>query len=179
MDAILLAQFAGAADVGLYRAARGIVEMARHPIGLLPNLAQPEYSRQWYSGQGAELRRSVFRITAWSMTVFIAGFALLAVFRESIIRLPLGGEFSGAAPLLLILIPGALPVAAAFRMLPAAAGCVWLLLVTGTAALAIFLTALLLAPEYGATGAAWARTLFALTGLLLVIPFALAMLCQS
>ena len=180
MDAILLAQFAGAADVGLYRAARQIVDMARRPIGLIPNMARLEYSRQWYSGQGAELRRSAFRITVWSMTLFIVGFGLLAVFREPMIRLLLGGEFSGAAPLLLILILGALPVAAAFRMLPAAAGRVWPPLVTGTAALAVFLPAMLfLAPEYGATGAAWARTMFALTGLLLVTPFAFAVLRQS
>ncbi len=180
MDTILLAHFTAAADVGLYRAARGIVEIARRAIGLVPNTAQPEYSRQWYSGQGAELRRSAFRFTVWSMTLFIVGFGLLAVFREPIIRLLLGGEFSGAAPLLLILILGALPVAAAFRMLPAAAGRVWPPLVTGTAALAVFLPAmLLLAPEYGATGAAWARTMFALTGLLLVTPFAFAVLRQS
>ena len=180
MDAILLAQFAGAADVGLYRAARQIVDMARRPIGLIPNMARLEYSRHWYSGRGAELRRSALRVTVWSMTLAAAGFGLLAVFREPVIRLLLGDEFSGAAPLLLILTLGALPVAAAFRMLPAAAGRVWPPLVTGTAALAVFLAAmLLLAPAYGATGAAWARTLFALTDLLLVTPFAVAVLRQS
>ena len=180
MDVVLLAQFAGAADVGLYRAARRIVDMARRPIGLMPNAAQPEYSRQWYSGQGAELRRTTLRMTVWAFTLTAAGFGLLAAFREPIIRIILGDGFAGAAPLLLILLLGALPVAAAFRILPAAVGRVWPVLLSGTAGLAVFLAAMaLLAPAYGPDGAAWARTLSALAGLAVVTPFTILVLRQS
>ncbi len=179
-DVILLGQFAGAADVGLYRAARTIVDTARRPIGLVSNAVKPEYSRQWYSGRGASLRRTALRVTVWSVAVAVAGFGLLAVFREPIIRLSLGDAFSGAAPLLLILILGALPVAAAFRMLPAATGHVWPSLLSRTAGLAVFLAAMLwLGPEYGAEGAAWARAMLFLVAFLVITPFAISILRQS
>ncbi len=180
MDVILLAQFTGAADVGLYRAARRIVDMARRPVTLIPNGAQPEYSRQWYSGQGAALRRTVLRMTILSMTLAAIGFGLLAVFHQPVIRLFLGDAFSGAAPLLLIMLLGALPFAAAFTMLPSAVGRAWPPVLTGLAGLAVFLAAMAwLAPEYGAAGAAWARTLSALAAFLVIIPFAALVLRQS
>ncbi len=180
IDIILLARFTGAADVGLYRGARQIVEMTRRSIGLIPNMAQPEYSQQWYAGQGTELRRSVFRFTALSMTLAAGGLGLLTVFREPIIRLCLGGEFSGAAPLLLILVLGALPVAAAFRMLPSATGRAWPPLLSRIAGLAVFLAAMAwLVSEYGATGVAWARTMFSLVSFLVIVPFSVSILRQS
>ena len=180
VDVILLAQFTGVADVGLYRAARRIVDMARRPIGLISNLAQPEYSRQWYSGQGAELRRTTLSMTILSMTLAAAGLGLLAAFREPIVRLFLGDDFSGVAPLLLVLILGVLPAAAAFRMVPSATGRVWPSLLSRIAGLAVFLAAMVwLAPAYGATGAAWARTMFDLVSFLVMIPFAISILRQS
>ncbi len=180
MDVILLAQFTGTANVGLYRTARRIVDMARLPIALISNVAQPEYSRQWYSGQGTELRRTALRLTILSIALAAAGFSVLAVFREPIIRFFLGDAFSGAAPLLLIMLLGALPFAAAFRLLPRAVGRVWPPVLTGMAELVVFLVAMAwLAPEYGAAGAAWARTLSGLTAFLVIIPFAALVLRQS
>ncbi len=180
IDIILLARFTGAADAGLYRAARRIVDVGRLPIGLMPHAMSPEYSRQWYSGQGAELRRAVFRMTIMSMTLAVAGLGLLALFREPIIRLFLGDAFSGASSLLLILILGALPVAAAFRMLPSATGRIWSPLLSRIAGLAVFLVGMAwLAPAYGAAGVAWARTMFALVSLLAITPFVILILRQS
>ena len=180
MDVILLAQFAGAADVGLYRPARRIVDMARHPIGLIPNAVKPEYSSQWYTGQGAALRRTTLRVTVLASALAVAGFGLLAVFREPIIRLVLGEEFSGVAPLMLILILGALPTAAAYRLLPEATGRIGPSLLSGIARLAVFLAAMAwLVPKYGAAGTAWARTLSALVGVLVITPFAISILRQS
>ncbi len=180
IDVILLARFTGAADVGLYRTARRIVDMARSPIGLMPNVVKPEYSRQWYSGQGAELRRTALSMTILATALAVAGFGLLAVFREPIIRFFLGDAFLGAAPLLLILLLGALSSAAAFRMLPLATGRIWPSLLSSIAVLVVFFAAMTwLVPEYGATGAAWARTLSALVGLLVITPFAISILRQS
>ena len=62
LDFILMAQLAAAADVGIYRAARQIIDMTRRPFRLIRFGVQPEYSRQWYSGEGAELRRSFRQI---------------------------------------------------------------------------------------------------------------------
>ena len=62
LDSVLMAQFAAQADVGIYRAARQIADMARRPFQLIRFGVQPEYSRQWYSGEGTELRRLISQI---------------------------------------------------------------------------------------------------------------------
>ncbi len=116
--------------------------MARRPIGLIPHAVRPEYSRQWYAGQGTELRRTVLRTTILSIALVAVVFGLLAVLREPMIRLILGDQFSGAAPLLPIMLLGALLVAAPFRMLPTAMGRVRPSLLSGTARLAVFLAAM-------------------------------------
>ena len=58
VDTLLVAQFAGSADVGLYRAARQITETAHYPFQPLKDGVQLQYSRQWYSGLGGALRRT-------------------------------------------------------------------------------------------------------------------------
>ena len=55
LDSVLMAQLAAPAEVGIYRAARGIMDMARRPFQLIRFGVQPEYSRQWYSGQGGRV----------------------------------------------------------------------------------------------------------------------------
>ncbi len=180
IDVILLARFAGTADVGLYRVALRIVDTARRPIGLIAQAARPEFSRQWYSGQMAELRRTVFRITMLSIGLAVVGFGLLILFREPVIRLFLGDDFSGVSPLLLILIFSGIPAAAAFRMLPAAVGRIFPHLLSRIVGVIVFFAAMLwLAPLYGASGAAWARTIFNLTCLLVTVPFAIAILREN
>lgn len=181
MDVILLAQFAGPADVGAYRAARRIaVTAVGGPLeGLIANAVRPEYSRQWYSGDGRALRRTVFRATVLSVGLAAAGFVGLAVFGEAAIRLLLGAEFAGAAALLPIMALGALRPAT-LRMLPGAAGRIGPSLLANTAGLAVFLAAIVwLAPEYGAVGAAWARTASFLFAFLVIIPFVISILRQS
>ncbi len=180
MDVILLARFTGAADVGLYSAAQRIVDMARPFVGFAPNSAKPGFSRQWHSGRGADLRRSAFGATVLASVLAAAIFGALAVLREPAIRIVLGDEFSGVAPLLLISMLGALPAAAAFRLLPGAVGRVLPTILSQTVGLAVFLAAMWqLSPEYGAAGAAWARNMYEFTALLVVTPFAVSVLRQS
>ncbi len=106
MDSILVAQFTGAADVGLYRGARQIIDTARYPFQPLMDGVQPEYSRQWYSRRGEALRRATLRFGLVSFTLAVVEFGMLVIFHQLVTRLILGAEFSGAAPLLLIMIPG-------------------------------------------------------------------------
>ncbi len=181
MDFVLLAHFSGVADVGLYRGARQIMDMARRPFHLLRGAIQPEYSKQWYSGQGAALRRTVFRFTIFSVALAGAGLGVLAVFRESITRLILGPEFSGAAVLLLILIPGAfIASTGVYSILPVATGRVWPLLISEIAGLGISAAAIVwLAPMFGAEGVAWARTTYSLVSALVILPFAILIIRQS
>lgn len=181
LDVILLAQFASVAEVGLYSAARRVVTIAGTPIASLRQGVRPEYSRLWYSGRGAELRRLVLRTTLLSATLAAVGFGLLALLREPVIRFFLGNEFSGVSPLLPILLLGAfLKVAPVFRILPLATGRVWPPLLSQTAGLVVFLAVMMwLAPVHGAAGAAWAGTTSALASLLVVTPFAVSILRQS
>lgn len=182
VDSILVAQFAGAADAGIYRAARQIMDTIGSPIRLIVNGVQPEYSRQWYAGQGAALRRTSLRFALVAVAVSTALFGLLAIFRDPIIRLFLGGGFSGVTPLLLILIPAAVfsSGVTVLSVLPLATGRAWPSLVAMTAGLGASLPLFVwLVPLYGAEGAAWARTTYTWVLALVFIPFSIAILRQS
>lgn len=182
LDPILVSFFTGTADVGLYRAARRVIDTARQPFGLLASGVQPEYSKQWYSGQGAALRRTALRFSLLALAMAVAGFGLLALFREPFIRFFLGEEFLATADLLIILIPGALlaTVTSVASVIPIAAGRVWPTLAPMIAGLAAAAVAfVVLVPAYGAAGAAWARTVHYLVAVAVVTPFVVSMLRQS
>lgn len=179
MDAILLAQFAGAAEVGMYRGARQISDTARYPFQPLMEAAQPEYSRQWYAGRGDALRRTSLRLALVSFTLAAAVFGLLALFHLPVTRLALGDEFSGAAPLLLIMSLGSFIGASVsvLTVLPASAGYIRPSLAAAAAGLAVFLAVILwLAPQHGAAGAAWAHTAYAIAFAVVLTPSAIAIL---
>ena len=181
LDFILMAQFAAAADVGIYRAARRIIDMTRRPFRLIRFGVQPEYSRQWYSGQGAELRRSFRRFTIMSLSVAAVGLALLAILHKPIIGLVLGDGFAEASSPLLIMIPGAFVASTAvYSILPVATGRTSPMLVSMIAGLLASVAVLVwLVPQYGAEGAAWARTTYSLVSALVLVPFVVSILRQS
>lgn len=182
LDALLLTQFVGPADIGLYRGGRRIVDIARQPVKKMQLGVKVEYSRLWFSRQGPALGRMILRFTLLSTVLAAAGFGLLALGHEHVIRLLLGSEFAGVGPLLLILLVGAF-VDASLSMatvLPIAAGRNWSLLVLGLVRLVAFAAALAwLAPRYGAVGAAWARTIAALVYSAAVIPCITSVLRQT
>jgi len=179
MDVILLTQFTSAAGVGLYEAARRIARMAADLIGSIRTAMLPEYSRLWYSGQGAQLRRLMLRIFILSFALLIAFLGLTAVFSAPIIRVLLGEEFIGAAPVLLILMLHAFPNGALQGLL-LATGRIWAGVLTRLVGLAAFILVMMwLAPEHGAVGAAWARSMFTLITFFATIPFAVSVVRQS
>ncbi len=182
VDTLLVAQFTGAADVGLYRAARQITDTGHSPFQPLKDGVQPQYSRQWYSGQGGALRRTSLLFSLVSFASAAALFGLLAIFHKPIARLLLGEEFSGAAPLLLIMIFGAFAAnsISALTALPAAVGRVWPLLAAEIGGLAVFVAAMVwLIPLRGAEGAAWANTTYYSVIALIPVPFIISILRQS
>ncbi len=182
VDSILVAQFAGVADAGLYRAARQIVDTARRPFQPLMAGVQPEYSRQWYSGEGGELRRTALRFTLLSLALAAAGFGMLAIFREPVTLLVLGDGFSGVVPLLLIMSIGSFVAASIspLAVLPQSVGRIRPSLVAWTAAFITLLAAMiLLIPLYGAEGAAWANTAHRMVWWMVAIPFIVSILHQK
>ena len=182
LDIILLAQFTGPANVGLYRSAQQLVRAARIPFRKLAEVAQIEYGRRWHLGQGRELRRLAFRFALATFLLAVVGFGLLGALRQPVIRFILGAEFAGAAPLLLIMLPGAFTAAgfAALTTLPAAAGRIRPSLLATLAGLAAVIGVILaLAPRYGAVGAAGANTAYWLAFTAALTPSVIAMLRAS
>ncbi len=182
MDTLLVAQFAGAADAGLYRASRQITDAGHYPFQPLRDGVQLQYSKQWYSGQGGALRRTSLMFGLVTFTSSAALFGLVAIFHEPIALLLLGEEFSGSARLLLIMILGAFTLnsISALTALPAAVGRVWPLLAAEMGGLGVFVGVMLwLVPRHGAEGAAWANTTYYGVTALILVPFIISTLRQS
>ena len=181
LDTVLVAQLAGAVDVGLYRAARQIMDMTRRPFQLIRFGVQPELSRQWYSGQGAALRGTVLRFTVYSLALATVSYAMLAAFRSHIASLILGPEFDGVSNILLILIPGAFVASLAILgALPVATGRVWPSITSTAAEFIVALIAMVwLVPLMGSEGAAWARTTSTIVAVLVLLPFVASILRRS
>ena len=182
LDIVLLAQFTGAANVGLYRGALQITRAAHIPFQKLTEVMQIEYGRRWHSRQSRALRRISRRSAAASFLLAAAGLGTLAALHQPVIRFVLGSDFSAAAPLLLIMLLGAFLAAglSAFTVLPAATGSIRPSLAGTLVGLAIKAAALVaLAPRYGAVGAAWANTAYFIAFTTILTPFALAALRQS
>ena len=181
IDTILLAQFLGAADVGLYRVARQIMEMARRPFHVLRTAVQPVVSRHWYGSRGRLVRATVRRFTVLSVLVAFAGFSMLALLRDMIAVLFLGPEFSDVGSLILILIPGAFFASlSVLAMLPIVAGRAWPSLLSLAIGLAASVLAIvLLVPAHGVEGGAWARVVLSMVSFLVLLPFIMATLQRS
>ena len=181
IDTILLAQWLGAADVGLYRVARQIVDMTRQPFRMLRAAVQPVISRHWHGGEGGLVRVTVRRFTVFSVLVAAVGLSVLALLRDSIAVLFLGPEFSGVGSLILILTPGAFVSSlAVLVMMPLIAGRGWPSLLSSSSGLAVSVLAiLLLVPTYGVEGGAWARTTLSVASFLVLLPFIVGTLRRS
>ncbi len=174
IDVILIANIVSLSQVGIYRAAHQIVDATKHPFRSISTGVQAEYSRQWYGGEMAAVRRISRHFGLLSLAIAVAGYGLLAIIHGPIIRIMLGPGFEEAAFPLLFLLPGALAFAviAPFYVLPAATGRAIPHLASSLAMLATMVTALLiLAPRYGAEGAAWANSIGWIVFAAVFVPF--------
>ena len=182
LDTLLVAQFTGAADVGLYQAAKQITGPAHYPFQSLGEGLQLQYSKHWYSGQGRPLRRTSLAFSLVSFGSAAVLFGLLAIFHQTIVRFLLGEEFSGVAPLLLIMIVGAFAITSlsALTVLPAAAGRAWPLFAAELGGLAAAVAVIVWqVPLRGAEGAAWANTTYYGVIALILVPFVISTLRHS
>ena len=181
VDSILLAQFVGAADVGFYRGARHLVDLCRQPLNLIGVAAQPVLSRLWFDGQGQRFRETVARFTVLSVFVALVGFGVLTWLREEIATIVLGVDFAAVAPLILLLLPGAL--VSAFTVpgtLPIAVGRPLPALVSSVSGLfALVVAVWLLVPTYGVAGGALARNAVLVVSFAVLVPVIAATLRES
>ena len=182
IDMLLLGALTSPSQVGLYRAASRILAITRMPFQPIAPALQAEYSKYWYSSDGAALRHTARRFTILALALAVSGYLLLLAFHRPIINIMLGEEFADSARLLIIMIPGALVFTSitALYILPAATGRAIPSLVWHLAALAVQTSILLfLLPQYGAVGAAWANTSYFLVWGVVAIPFAVSVLRRS
>ena len=182
LDTILVGQLAGAPAAGVYRAARRIVDTCRRPVSLIAIGAQTELSRLWFEGRGTDLRRTLLRVTLVTAGVAGVGFALLALVRGPVVEIVLGKEFSAAASVMLILIPGALigTIVATYGRMPLAIGRTLPNLLSALVALVISASLLIfLLPSFGAEGAAWSRLAYTLAIMITLAPFAASIIRRS
>ena len=181
IDYIIISQFVGASTVGLYRAARQIVDMAKRPFLLIHSALLTEYSRHWFANEFARLRRTVFRFTLLSSMLGVIVFGLLIILRQPIVDIVLGEDFSESSSLMLIMIPGvAVAGVSVFTTLPTATGRIWPSFLSTAAGFLTFVASIIwLAPTYEAVGGAWARTINFLVVTAVILPFVVPILRQA
>ena len=181
IDYIIISQFVGASTVGLYRAARQIVDMAKRPFLLIHSALLTEYSRHWFANELARLRRTVLRFTILSSMLGVIVFGLLIILRQPIVDIVLGEDFSESSSLMLIMIPGvAVAGVSVFTTLPTATGRIWPSFLSTAAGFLAFVAAIIwLTPTYEAAGGAWARTINFLVITAVILPFVVPILRQA
>ena len=182
LDVVLLAQLTTSAQVGAYRAARLIADVALRPFYATALTLQVEFARHWYAGDRANLRRLAKRFTGASIALATVGFGFLAVFHPWVITVALGDGYASAAAPLLVMILGSFILAATMplHVLPAAAGHGWPHSLASLAALAAQIMGIfLLAPGFGAYGAAFAYTAYSFVLVAALVPIAIAILRRT
>ena len=182
LDVVLLAQLTTSAQVGAYKAARLIADVAMRPFYAIALTLQVEFARHWYAGDRANLRRLAKRFTGASIALATVGFGLLAAFHPWIIAAALGDGYASAATPLLVMILGSFVLAATMplHVLPAAAGRGWPNSLASLAALAAqIMGIILLAPGFGAHGAAFAYTGYSFVLVAILVVFAIAILYRT
>lgn len=182
LDVVLLGALAGPTHAGSYRAARRLVEATIFVGEPLAMSAQTEYSRRWHAGDRVGVRRLSCRLTILAVASAVLIYGSLLIGHEPIIRIILGPGFEEVATLLLVMIPGAFVFMSivALYVLPAAGGhatpsLIW----TSTALVAQVAALVILAPSYGANGAALAYTIYYFVLAILVAVFTVLFLRRS
>ena len=182
LDLLMLGTLVNPTEVGLYRAARQIIDSSRLPAQPIAEAIQVEYSRQWHAFDGASLRRGFRRFTLLSVVLAAAIYLVLSGFHQFVIQSILGLEFADSESLLLIMVPGAFAFMASsgFRLLPAATGRAMPSLVATALALGTMVISMsAFVPIYGAAGAAWSRTLYFLVWVSVTTFFTFQIIRQS
>ncbi len=178
----LLAQFTTSTQVGVYKAARLIADVALRPFYMIAPILQAEFARHWYAGDLVNLHRLAKHFTAASFGLATIGLGLLAAFHPWIIAAALGDGYASAAAPLLVMILGSFVLASTMplHVLPAAVGRGWPNSLGSLAALAVQITGtILFAPGLGAYGAAFAYTGYSFVLVATLVPVAIAILYRT
>ena len=182
LDVVLLAQLTTSAQVGAYRAARMIADVVMRPFYAIALALQVEFARHWHAGDRTNLNRLAKRFTGASIALATVGFGVLAIFHPWVIAVALGDGYASASAPLLVMILGSFVLAATMplHVLPAAVGRGWPNSLASLAALAAQIMGIvLLAPGFGAYGAAFAYTGYSFVLVAILALFAIGILYRT
>ena len=127
LDVVLVAQFTTSTQVGAYKAARVIADVAMRPFYAMAAAVQVEFSKHWYAGDRANVRRMAVRFTGVAFVLASAGCGVLAAIHPAIVDAAFGEGYGAAqAPLLMMILGTFIWTATApLHVLPAAVGRAW------------------------------------------------------
>ena len=160
VDILAIGYISTAISVGLFRSAKQLIGFLNIPTQALAASLSPEYSRLWFSGDIKRLRRLVLRFSFLLYVVFGILILCMVLLIDPIIRIVLGNAFlSVKEPFLILLLAAMISMAMIpLNTLQVATGRAGPSTVAGVATVvtqAILL--LVLVPEFGISGAAWAK----------------------
>jgi O-antigen/teichoic acid export membrane protein len=173
VDTVVIGHFGNPMEVGLYRSAKQIADQMQLPAqGFLTSLF-PEYSRLFFSGENAKLRRLVYRFGVLFLFIGLLGSIGMWFGAEWITLIVLGKSFLPAIPSIRILLISEVLLLAMSPIysLPAAAGNAGPALGAAIAGVVLQIGMIAwLVPQQGALGAAWANVSYYAAWTLIMIP---------
>ena len=160
LPTILLGSLVGAKETGIYKlglAVAGIIGKLADPASAA---LMPRFSRLWTDEKVGAMRRLIRQTSLISVPTMVVALAVIIPLREPILELLGGGDSTGEAATVLVITAAAQGLYGAVfwnrtLLFAAQRAGVVSAAVCGAAALQI-LAVVLLVPEYGAVGAAWA-----------------------
>jgi O-antigen/teichoic acid export membrane protein len=105
-DTLILGGLKGSADVGLYNAARPLVDIISAPLSVLGLIYLPVVSGFYAQGSIPEMRRIFSVLTKWLVSATLPLFLILFLFPETVISFLFGASYTSAATALRVLSLG-------------------------------------------------------------------------
>jgi O-antigen/teichoic acid export membrane protein len=105
-DTLMLGGLKSSADVGLYNAARPLVDVIRAPLSALGLIYVPVASWLYAQGSIPEMRRIFSVLTKWICSATLPLFLILFLFPETVLSFLFGASYTSAATVLRILSLG-------------------------------------------------------------------------
>jgi O-antigen/teichoic acid export membrane protein len=173
-DLIILEHYMPIDDVGVYALAAQLAGVVQQVTIIFSTLALPHLSVMVAEGQHAHIRTFMSRLLPYWLLGTSVLFSLVVLGARFVVPLAFGRAFTGAAPVLALLMVGASAMALFNSCAPlvTAYGSTWI--VTGTLLMLGFVNVgldLMLIPRLGAAGSALATALSWATAALLVLLF--------
>ena len=167
-DILIIGYLLGPRDVGYYRLARSIADTLGFAVFSLYVTSYPVFARLWHETQLRKLRKIALQMTLIASAISLAGFVVLLVFGDIIIRITVGDDYLPALSVMHWLALGAAIAAATVvgqPLLLAMGRALQALMAVGAGALVQVTILLILLPELGivAAGIAYAASYLAWT----------------